>query len=679
MEINMDNEEEDQLCNEAMDLYEEEERLLDAACNEALDLLENNTSDNEVEEAEQSGGQFKFEMFPHTDKRARKFGVHRRVFTSRLTQPRNFSDIPRADLPRLIERALQQAIAIQVLNGHENDQDFLMINMSSNRLRHSYQSHRIRVGEWKNNEEPARQLLDMLSRILNSNEQFQVDDSFHIEVTHVQNPGRGSGRKRYRLGTTHIDELLKRKKSVVLINNDKDELCCARALVTAQAYHEYGTQHNLYLDIKRGRHEQEKRAKALHAEARVPEAPCGLGELELFQIVLDDYQIVVVSVDHGYQIIFKGPERDKQLVLIKVGKHYHTCNNLAAFMGKSYYCVQCEKSFNNNDKKHHRCPGKRCFACHQFDCTDFKTRVGERADLPCHQCDRFFFGAVCQTNHLLHRSEGAFADPAQKNSVCDTHKRCKTCYKVYTGKEIKKGHKCGYAECPSCKQYFNLYTHQCYLQVIEDKQQKQRRSKRKRKRGAAAGLATLRANDSAMDEEDDPPDPPPLFIYFDIEARQDQGEHVANLLCAEREDNDQCEVFEGDTCLEEFLDWLRAQTQTNDPNVQRQVIAVAHNFQGYDSYFVLDELYKQCICPRQIVNGAKILSTGNRSHQVYRLHVLSTNIIVGFHRGVWTRGTQKRVFPPLFQHLRTSRVRRTRAGSRLLRPRGHETQTERSL
>ena len=608
MEINKDNEEEDQLCNEAMDLYEEEERLLDAACNEALDLLENNTSDNEVEEAEQSGGQFKFEMFPHTDKRARKFGVHRRVFTSRLTQPRNFSDIPRADLPRLIERALQQAIAIQVLNGHENDQDFLMINMSSNRLRHSYQSHRIRVGEWKNNEEPARQLLDMLSRILNSNEQFQVDDSFHIEVTHVQNPGRGSGRKRYRLGTTHIDELLKRKKSVVLINNDKDELCCARALVTAQAYHEYGTQHNLYKDIKKGCYEQKQRAQALHAEARVPEAPCGLGELELFQIVLDDYQIVVVSVDHGYQIIFKGPERDKQLVLIKVGKHYHTCNNLAAFMGKSYYCVQCEKSFNNNDKKHHRCPGKRCFACHQFDCTDFKTRVGERADLPCHQCDRFFFGAVCQTNHLLHRSEGAFADPAQKNSVCDTHKRCKTCYKVYTGKEIKKGHKCGYAECPSCKQYFNLYTHQCYLQVIEDKQQKQRRSKRKRKQGATAGLATLRANDSAMDEDDDPPDPPPLFIYFDIEARQDQGEHVANLLCAEREDNDQCEVFEGDTCLEEFLDWLRAQTQTNDPNVQRQVIAVAHNFQGYDSYFVLDELYKQCICPQQIVNGAKILS-----------------------------------------------------------------------
>ena len=44
--------------------------------------------------------------------------------------------------------------------------------------------------------------------------------------------------------------------------------------------------------------------------------------------------------------------------------------------------------------------------------------------------------------------------------------------------------------------------------------------------------------------------------------------------------------------------------------MQRQVIAVVHNFQGYDSYFVLDKLYKQCICPQQIVNGAKILSMG---------------------------------------------------------------------
>lgn len=35
---------------------------------------------------------------------------------------------------------------------------------------------------------------------------------------------------------------------------------------------------------------------------------------------------------------------------------------------------------------------------------------------------------------------------------------------------------------------------------------------------------------------------------------------------------------------------------------------MAHNSQGFDSYFILDKLYQQGICPEQIVNGAKILS-----------------------------------------------------------------------
>lgn len=35
---------------------------------------------------------------------------------------------------------------------------------------------------------------------------------------------------------------------------------------------------------------------------------------------------------------------------------------------------------------------------------------------------------------------------------------------------------------------------------------------------------------------------------------------------------------------------------------------IAHNFQGYDGYLLLEELYKQAVVPSQIVNGAKLLS-----------------------------------------------------------------------
>lgn len=106
----------------------------------------------------------------------------------------------------------------------------------------------------------------------------------------------------------------------------------------------------------------------------MPEGPCGLGHINQFQIILNSYQIIVVSVDHGYQIIFKGPTQpdNKQLILIKIAEHYHTCHSLAGFFGKNYFCLTCEKSFNTEDLPHHRCPGCKCPSCHQSDCQDYR-------------------------------------------------------------------------------------------------------------------------------------------------------------------------------------------------------------------------------------------------------------------------------------------------------------------
>lgn len=58
--------------------------------------------------------------------------------------------------------------------------------------------------------------------------------------------------------------------------------------------------------------------------------------------------------------------------------------------------------------------------------------------------------------------------------------------------------------------------------------------------------------------------------------------------------------------MQEFLHWVH--TLANDETVDR-VIVVAHNFKGYDGYFILEELYKKHTSNlQQIVNGAKILS-----------------------------------------------------------------------
>ena len=337
-----------------------------------------------------------FELLPYTDRRARRFGVHRRVYTTRLAQSID-ATANRGNIARRIENGLRRAVLRQVLSGEEDDDDFLFVNMSSNRLHHAYQSHRVSVGEWRRNEEMVQRMFAMMSCILNSNQKFEMDDSFHLEVTHVRNPGRGSGKKRLKLGTRHIEKMLKSKKSVVIIQND-DELCCARALVTVKAYRDKDPG---YSDIRKGRPAQGQLARELHNSAGVPEGPCCLNEMALFQRYLSEYQLVVVSVDHGYQIIYKGPDQaeDKQLILIKNAEHFHPCHSLKGFFGSSYYCLRCEKKYSNSDFIRHHCPGLTFYACHQDDCEDQKKAQGA-ADVKCRLCERCFFGPTCFSQHL---------------------------------------------------------------------------------------------------------------------------------------------------------------------------------------------------------------------------------------------------------------------------------------
>lgn len=206
--------------------------------------------------------------------------------------------------------------------------------MSSNRLHHAFQFFRVRVGDWRNNAEPEQTLLHQLSQILNSNERFGIDDSFHMEVTHIRNSGVGSGARGPCVVTKPNEEILHSKKTVVYIHN-KDKLRCARALVTVKAF--LGDNHWQYKSIVRGRPIQGQLARQLHEQARLPNDLYVLGEFNLFQIILADHQIVVVFAYHGYPIIFKGPSQpaDKCPILIKVQDHCHACHSMAGYLWQS--------------------------------------------------------------------------------------------------------------------------------------------------------------------------------------------------------------------------------------------------------------------------------------------------------------------------------------------------------
>ena len=98
-------------------------------------------------------------------------------------------------------------------------------------------------------------------------------------------------------------------------------------------------------------------------------------------------------------------------------------------------------------------------------------------------------------------------------------------------------------------------------------------------------------------------DLPPLHVFFDIEAVQPHEQHIANLVVAETDEDDRPMCFPGDHCVRDFLEWL--DTLTN--NDTRQVNVLAHNFQGYDGYFVIHQYYGDNRIVQQLRNGCKLL------------------------------------------------------------------------
>ena len=141
----------------------------------------------------------------------------------------------------------------------------------------------------------------------------------------------------------------------------------------------------------------------------------------------------------------------------------------------------------------------------------------------------------------MSKSYKGTAANAKNVSVCTQRRKCSICNKLLVGFKEQKEHLCGYVECISCKAYVEAATHKCFIQVAKSPQEQKKEKQKKntnRKCGAAAGPATLEANGEGIGV-DNAKDKSLLCVIFDIEAMQDTNHHVANLLIAETEHNDQ--------------------------------------------------------------------------------------------------------------------------------------------
>ena len=565
-----------------------------------------------AEEDDLSLPALEFTLNPFVDRSSPALGVRERHFRTTLQRRAEISI--RSDLEVEIVTALLRAIDEVLKQDNLDPNDRLYFSVSSDRLPNVYTGYGLRVRDWKEGNDRVDGVLGDLAKHLNSQEQFGLDDSFQLSLTQVLDAPRGSRPQYCRPGQRNQAAFRFLKRSILRINNT-DNLCCARAIVTAKAYVD---PHPKWESFKRGFKIQTLEAKRLHAEVDVPIGPCGYDELKQFAQApsLFGYQLLIVDAKRQYKVSTFGPPRDKKIALYYNDGHYDVITSLPGFFGKSYVCAHCNSPYDAKGK--HRCKeSNTCSCCFQQNCPDFmeKGKRGEQAILECDRCLRSFFGDTCFELHKTKGHTGQLADGVHKRSICDTRQKCKQCrFTKRSPKEFYR-HQCGFADCPACKNYVDIASHRCFVQkapTMKELKERQKKLKRKRhqddsppsKRGVAAACQTIPGNEREDDDVEEDALPEPVHVYFDIEATQTDGRHVANLLVAELEyENADTEIFHGEKCVEEFLEWLDSLSKEG----RQPLTVLAHNFKGYDSYFILQEYHRQSRKVEQLRNGGKIL------------------------------------------------------------------------
>ena len=180
----LDDSDEDDLCNEALERFERQRAFQTRLLQQSGGGLDS------------SVGTFDFEPQRFVDQQSTHMGVRERHFKTRLRQRGNFID--QTSIARAIEDGLRRAVdrvLLTTLNLHY--QDRLYFTLSSNRLTSNFQGRGLRAGEWREGGARLDALFQRLAQALNSNEQFEVDDSFQLSITQVHHAPQGTGKPRH--------------------------------------------------------------------------------------------------------------------------------------------------------------------------------------------------------------------------------------------------------------------------------------------------------------------------------------------------------------------------------------------------------------------------------------------------------------------------------------------------
>lgn len=416
----------------------------------------------------------------------------------------------------------------------------------------------------------VERILTEVEKVCQSNDKWIFHGELNINFIHAIFPVGGRKTK----GLVNVEKRVKNEKCFISIEN-KDNLCLARAIIVAKSKID---NHTKYSTIKRGGNLQDQLAQELHATAGIQHtSKCGLEEIKNYQKALNGYQLIVYSSSHFNEMVYMGPEASKRIYIYHYNSHFAVITTMSAFLNKSYFCVKCNKGFNNYKK--HFCENT-CACCRSPDNCLFV------AWIICKNCQRIFKNQECFNKHQVKNNVN--------RSVCDIYRKCKECHVTI---DSRTTHKCHMSYCQTCRDHLPK-EHKCFLPTL-------------------------------------PKTKPPKTmqtIYFDFECRQDdilptdnnENNHeyvhkpnlcIANLCCikcgTEVSINSPCDIcglnkeekiFKGESCAEDFCEWLFDGSKKGS-------VVIAHNNRGYDSYFIFQYLHKNGIKPERVVHsGQKMIA-----------------------------------------------------------------------
>ncbi|XP_052128322.1 uncharacterized protein LOC127750509 [Frankliniella occidentalis] len=431
-------------------------------------------------------------------------------------------------------------------------------------------------------------VLQKLTRVLNSNQQFFSDGKLTVSYIHVPVPEAGGKRPLARAANETMDEWLKRKTDKATIwspTNTEDNMCLARSVAVAIAKH--GVDRKVLYKIKKDvAGVQTSKAELLCESAGIDKhKSCGLDEVARLQDSLNDYRICVFTDKKGKECIFKGTysAHRKNIYLLLFKEHFSAIMFPKQAFDYDYECEKCAMFFNN--KGEHKCDGT-CWRCFGPAPHTDPALLLQR----CEDCGHQFKGDECFENHKTVKL------PRSTSTRCDTFKFCARCLTSYS---TQRGatHVCGTIHCKNCKHNVKE-NHLCFMMPWGEREKRPK----------------WRYHTIYYDFECTQVDP--------VEGREDVFEHKPNLLVTQTV-CDNCEgVVQNDYFCTDCQSRQHIFHNLDDKNInvvgqfldylssfppRTELLLVAHNAKAYDLLFVVQEMVARGLKPEITLQGAKII------------------------------------------------------------------------